>query len=397
MAQSEKLMSYIALAKLSYDQAVAFLLEKYGPVQDNYFKPLSYEHFLAGTSNNISQGNHSRGRDGLYTHHIQELNFPNISNQNAVRAHAYPFAYQEKSQLVYADLTEHMILHAIITAQTGLNDGLGFGGYIVISNQVKRWYINQISPTKDWQLPAYHHAYLDSNEAVTIVEYLEASLVKTHRQLQSLLERMYDAVAHAPLYQYPHIFSRANTPYEIIMQRLGKLKVTVPIYTDTELEQYIIKLLAPFKMTRRDYLNLDMAKIYDEARREDHDYNLSKTLSKDQMQMLHFYDEALEEDHERSREKQRHNDYAVLRIRASIAKHRHEAAKRYWIRSHQAVIKAGFSEQSPRDKILRALYHYADHNTHKNFKAYKSFRTNDQKSSLLDDLETYLEKDQHIS
>lgn len=46
---NKKLSNYLNLLQLSYDDAVGFLLKKYGPVKNNYFKEKSYKRLNEGS------------------------------------------------------------------------------------------------------------------------------------------------------------------------------------------------------------------------------------------------------------------------------------------------------------------------------------------------------------
>lgn len=60
------------LSKFNYDEAVEFLLQKYGSAQDDYFRENSYQRFLKKEIKNITKGKFSRTSEGLYCHHIDE-------------------------------------------------------------------------------------------------------------------------------------------------------------------------------------------------------------------------------------------------------------------------------------------------------------------------------------
>src|SRR5699024_2509347 len=95
---------YQDLLLKNYDEAVDFLLQKYGSAQDNYFKEKSYKRFMNEEIKGIGKGNISRTREGLYCHHIYENIMHKISDPVFIREYKIPFEYQKKERLVYCDL-----------------------------------------------------------------------------------------------------------------------------------------------------------------------------------------------------------------------------------------------------------------------------------------------------
>jgi len=88
------------LLDLNYSQCVDFLIKKYGPVPGDYFLDLEC------TKKNTKI---TRGKDGLYIHHIDEdkailLSTPSWAIKNK-------FEYQKANRLVYCNLLEHLVLH----------------------------------------------------------------------------------------------------------------------------------------------------------------------------------------------------------------------------------------------------------------------------------------------
>ena len=74
-----KYNEYSQLLDATYSQAVAYLLNKYGAVTDDYYKEKSYTRFLNGEIKSISKGKYTRASEGLYCHHISEDKFQNLS------------------------------------------------------------------------------------------------------------------------------------------------------------------------------------------------------------------------------------------------------------------------------------------------------------------------------
>lgn len=77
--------------------------------------------------------------DGLILHHFYENKFPNLSYLSSIRQHS-DFLYQRKENLVYCNLLEHLILHALIFKETK-NEKLGIGGYKSLPSQIEKLYL----------------------------------------------------------------------------------------------------------------------------------------------------------------------------------------------------------------------------------------------------------------
>lgn len=88
------------LLNLDYNQAVDFLLKKYGCAQYNYF----YNEKCASENSKAS-----RSKEGLFIHHIDEDTYMNLSDRKYAKL--YPFEAQLANRLVYCNYLEHIILH----------------------------------------------------------------------------------------------------------------------------------------------------------------------------------------------------------------------------------------------------------------------------------------------
>lgn len=174
--QSKKLQGYITLSQLAYEDAVQFLLNKYGPAKDDYFREASYQRFLNGEIKAPAKGKYSRGGEGLYAHHIAEIENINLAGSIFIKYFEYPFELQKKSGLVYCDIFEHLILHAIIVHET---DGVfGIGGYAgFLLPMVKDWYIQGNLPKPKWMQTAYQRAFMTANETQQLIDLLKENLV----------------------------------------------------------------------------------------------------------------------------------------------------------------------------------------------------------------------------
>lgn len=104
---SEKLTNYEKLLSFPYDEAVEALLEKYGPVIDDYFREKSYQRFFNNEIKSITKGKFLRTSEGLYCHHICENKYHNLTNIDFCREQNAPYEVHKKENLVYCDLIEH--------------------------------------------------------------------------------------------------------------------------------------------------------------------------------------------------------------------------------------------------------------------------------------------------
>lgn len=87
---------YKDLLSKSYDEAVEFLLQKYGPAQDDYFREKSYKRFMNKEIKSIAKGNISRTSEGLYCHHIDEKIMLKMADFSFIKIDKIPFDYQKK-------------------------------------------------------------------------------------------------------------------------------------------------------------------------------------------------------------------------------------------------------------------------------------------------------------
>lgn len=175
---ASKITHYDYLLTLSYNEAIRFLLNKYGPGKDDYFKEKSYDRFLRKEIKSIGIGNYSRTSEGLYCHHVAENQFANLSQNSWILRYRYSFELQKKEQLVYCDLFEHLILHALIAKETNGNYGIaGYDAYLY--PMVVEWYIGRVKPQKEeWMLNCYERAFLDSDETKKLLSMINLILPK---------------------------------------------------------------------------------------------------------------------------------------------------------------------------------------------------------------------------
>ena len=180
---------YLALLSKTYNEAVEYLLKKYGKARDDYFREQSYKRFLKGEIKKITKGKFSRSAEGLECHHIDENKFLNMTNESSIKAQNIDFKYHKKERLVFCDVVEHTILHALISKETALE--FGFPGYqIFLSRKIKDWYVEKIIPKKSkWHIACYHRSYLTPEDAYELLEKMDSMLsVEQERIKQEELE-----------------------------------------------------------------------------------------------------------------------------------------------------------------------------------------------------------------
>lgn len=160
---------YQDLLSKNYDEVVDFLLQKYGSAQDDYFREKSYKRFMNNEIKNITRGNFSRTSEGLYCHHIDENRMIKISDQNVIKEYKIPFEYQKKERLVYCDLIEHSILHALIAKETSSKFGVpGFTAYL--APNIEEWYLDKKIPNREWMKNCHKKSFLVPQEAFDILK-----------------------------------------------------------------------------------------------------------------------------------------------------------------------------------------------------------------------------------
>lgn len=166
---------YLGLLDMDYMKLINFLLSRYGYVRDDYFKKASYNKFMRGEIKSIAKGDYARFNEGLYCHHIDENQFKNMSNANYIIAQNIPFEYQRKDRLVYCNLLEHTILHALIVIDT--QGRFGFEGLVnYLMPTVMEWYLFEKVPSNKRFFPAYIKSFLYKDEAEIVIEAINRKL-----------------------------------------------------------------------------------------------------------------------------------------------------------------------------------------------------------------------------
>ena len=137
---------YQRLMKMSYDDLVQFLINKYGPAKYDYF---TNEYCT------IKNKNVTRTSEGLYCHHIDEDKAIMLSNDKF--AGQNPYEYQRANRLVYCNFLEHLLLHILIVEEpkklnANKNEIQGIGGAVdFICKQLNDLY-NGYEYKQEWMI-----------------------------------------------------------------------------------------------------------------------------------------------------------------------------------------------------------------------------------------------------
>ncbi|GAA3720725.1 hypothetical protein GCM10022378_08430 [Salinicoccus jeotgali] len=180
---------YFALLSKTYNEAVEFLLDKYGAAEDDYYREKSYGRFLNGEIKSIAKGKFSRSLEGLECHHISENKYLNMTNGGFIRRQNIPFEYHKKENLVFCDIVEHAILHTLIAKETSLE--FGYPGYKeFLRPKIADWYVKKDIPQKSkWHIACYHKAYLTPEEALDLLEEMDGILSVEQKVIDQAMRR----------------------------------------------------------------------------------------------------------------------------------------------------------------------------------------------------------------
>lgn len=164
---------YLNLMKMSYEEALNYLLEKYGAVDCDYFSEYSYNRLLEGKIKSIEKKKSKNKPVGVQTHHMEENIFLDMSKKSYIINQKIPFKFQKKERLVYCDLFEHAILHALITKETNRNFGLpGLSEYIL--PRILDMFLLEVDLTREWAQKERERAYLPVEEALEVINVINA-------------------------------------------------------------------------------------------------------------------------------------------------------------------------------------------------------------------------------
>lgn len=155
--------------RMSYNQLVEYLLNKYGKAQHNYFLNESCK------SKNKKV---TRITEGLYCHHIDEDKAIMLSNDKF--AINNPYEYQKADRLVYCNILEHLILHIKIVeepkdVEANELENQGIGGAINFLCPQINDYFNGYAFKLQWMKNMFSLIEKNFNDYIYILKYfLEA-------------------------------------------------------------------------------------------------------------------------------------------------------------------------------------------------------------------------------
>lgn len=155
---------YDKLMQMTYLEIVNFLLEKYGPVNGDYFV-----NERCKTKNKAI----TRTNEGLFIHHIDEDKAILLAEED--HAVNQPFSYQKADRLVYCNLLEHLLLHIKIAEEvkvfTNNKDLPGIGGAILIASQINDFFDGHIE-TRQYMVIATNLIKHDFQCYIKMLNYL---------------------------------------------------------------------------------------------------------------------------------------------------------------------------------------------------------------------------------
>lgn len=349
---------YLSLLTMTYDEIIRVLLSSHGQVLDNYYKEKSYNRFLKGEIVTITRGKYMRTQEGLYTHHILENKFENLANLKYIKHYKYPFAYQTRNKLVYADLIEHLILHAIITKET--NGNFGINGYeVFLKPMVLEWYTTKMIPKPVWMKAAYARSYLAPSQTKRLIHAIDTGPLSQYNLAQetrekifcilqnSFNDRWHNAEGNPENFVNLYMNDKLNIAFENRIERI------VSDYTHDE-NKLIMKIQDQFK----DFL-----------------------YTSEEIKLIRIKNEI--EEHKRK---------IVLKREEVENRKKQEAALRKWQSKHQLILRNGILKETPRKKILRLMYDLKYEKKYESFKEFESSRITKIRDELVDELEKVFEE-----
>lgn len=149
---------------MSYGDYVNHLIAKYGPAQYDYF---------CNEACRSKNSKNSRGKEGLFCHHIAENKEILLSTPEVARTH--PFEYQKAENLVYANYLEHLLLHIKIVEEDVENKGLGLGGVLMISSALNDYYRHGLAD--GWRRIAFDQIKGQYQDYIAMMQYFQNIIV----------------------------------------------------------------------------------------------------------------------------------------------------------------------------------------------------------------------------
>lgn len=125
--KSYSLEEYGKEKRMSYDELIKYLKNKYGDVKYDYFS--NFDTLAKDTGN-------GRGKEGLYIHHIMEKWFTDLTKNSPWNREEFHYA----DKLVYCNVYEHLLLHMkiclewkeddLVADENGFVQLVGIGGVL---------------------------------------------------------------------------------------------------------------------------------------------------------------------------------------------------------------------------------------------------------------------------
>lgn len=363
---AEKIEEYKNLLSLSYEDAVESLLQKYGPVIDDYFREKSYNRFFNGEIKSITKGKFTKTSEGLYCHHVFENKYYNLTNKDFCKEQNAPYEVHKKENLVYCDLIEHFILHILITKET--NGKFGWPGVrtYLLDNLVE-WYVVCVNiPTEKWRLFCYKKAKLSKNEITTLFMEVKKVLPSS---LQPKFEKLYKDAKYACEHE-----EELNREYEDRSIRIAYNGIAKSLFTNNveKMELEIIENMRndPSERLRKAANDIIgqwlILKINDVIKSKDRQLNPKKYAVLDK---LAFFEQMRAEEHEEELRK--------------------KALQNFYLEFHKKypnLQKLDIEPDIPREKIVTLLYKTYYNTKFKSKKEYKIASINMLRDDLLAEL-----------
>ena len=168
--------------KMTYDELVQYLLEKYGAAKYDYFSTESCK------SKNPKV---TRTSEGLFCHHMDENIVIALSNDKL--APHLPFEFQKADRLVYCNVLEHLMLHIkIVEESTSKNaDAIqlqGIGGVVAFLCPQINDYYNGYEFKQQHLINIYSLIKNNFDDYICILKYL-LDIVEKHPQYKAFITK----------------------------------------------------------------------------------------------------------------------------------------------------------------------------------------------------------------
>lgn len=164
--------------KMSYEELVGYLLQKYGGAKYDYFP----NEECRSKNKKVT-----RTKEGLYCHHIDEDKGGNLAN--AFQARMQSYEWQRKERLVYCNILEHLILHIkiavlrqrrLLYTHTDIPDFFTTGGIYLICEEINSMFLNQVI-SQQWIKCCFNNISENYKEYIDILKALLFYIDKNYK------------------------------------------------------------------------------------------------------------------------------------------------------------------------------------------------------------------------